>query len=197
MPADETNAAQAFLPEIDAIAADLRSFDPGALAALRRAPERSPAFWRMRVRHNLGDAEAWRMIVRLMALLTETGRAEGKASPHDPQKQFGEALCDGGEASWGVGEKDPKPMLSELRFARLLHARGDAQAALLERAVRMLAHRKDPRQGVDCKILADLLTARDQGRVRRRLADAYYRRLDRSARAAAAAENSITDGDTQ
>lgn len=179
---NEAPAPTAYWPEVDTIAQTLRSLDPGPLATLRRDPTRSPAFWRLRSKLDLRDPDAWPRIVRMMALLTETGRPDGKASPHNGTKPLGEALCDGGASSWGVGVSAPRPMLSEARFARLLHARGDTLAVLLERVIRMLARRKDARQGVDCKALADLLLAIDRNRVRRNLADAYYRRLDRAAR---------------
>lgn len=175
---------------VKAIGQALAALEPGPLADLRRetgdpdAP-RPAAFWRLAVRHPLiGRNEAtWLRIIRIMAVLTDKGAPEGKASPHQDKRGLGAALCDGGDTQWGFGELDPRPMLSELRLARLLAARDDMRADLMERAVRALAAKKPPGSGgVDCSDLAKFLLFSDDPEPGRRLARSYYARLDRTKR---------------
>lgn len=176
-----------------AIGNALAKLEPGALAQLRReagdplAP-RPPYFWRLLSRHpELGRNEVmWARIIRIMAILTDKGDPQDKRSAHraksigNNQLGFGASLCDGGDPAWGTGALEPRAMLSELRFARLLAATGSMRADLLERAARALAAKK-PAAGVgfDCADLAKFLLFEDIPKHGQRLARDYYARLDR------------------
>lgn len=189
----------------------LAGLDPGALADLRRLSldgdrAGAPYFWRLADRHSFAtDArlEIWARIVQIMAILTDKGAPEGKRSPHEPPtsqdgwRGLGTALCDGGDPAWGRGETEPRPMLSELRFARLLAARGALRAELLERAIRALAVEKPPGAGVDCTDLAWFLLDPDNPSHTRKLARDYYARLDRAGRADNATTDDTALGDTE
>lgn len=181
---------------IAAIGCTLADLDLGALANLRRmslegdAPG-APYFWRLVARHDFGKDErlrTWARIVQIMAILTDKGLPDGKTSPQAPATKdngwrgFGHALCDGADPGWGVGETDPRPMLSELRFARLLAARGSMRAELMERAARALATNKPPGAQVNCTDLAWFLLDPDNPKHARKLAGDYYARLDRAGR---------------
>lgn len=182
--------------KIFAIGQTLTDLDPGALADLRRmslegdAPG-APYFWRLAARHGFGAGDrlqTWAHIVQIMAILTDKGSAEGKKSCHTPTSEnngwrgLGHALCDGGDTAWGKGETDPRPMLSELRFARLLAARGPMRAELMERAARALAAKKPPGAQVNCTDLARFLLYPDKPEYARKLARDYYAQLDRAGR---------------
>ncbi len=195
---------------IFAIGQALAGLDPGALADLRRmsfdGDEAGAAyFWRLAARHKFGDGKplaAWARIVQMMAMLTEKGQADGKRSPHEPPSKengwrgLGHALCDGGDPTWGVGESDPRPMLSEYRFARLLAARRDVRAELLERAIRTLSLKKPPGVGVNCTDLAWLVLDPDNSAHSRKLARDYYARLDRAQRGDAATDTETDASET-
>jgi CRISPR system Cascade subunit CasB len=182
-----------------AIGNALAKLDPGALAQLRREPgdplaPRPPYFWRLRSRHPeiSGNEEAWLRIIRMMAILTDKGDAKDKRSPHRAKSiknnhlGFGASLCDGGDPAWGVGELEPKAMLSELRFARLLAATGTMRADLLERAARALAAKKSASgNGFDCADIAKFLLDENDPKHGQRLARDYYARLDRAHKDAA------------
>jgi CRISPR system Cascade subunit CasB len=176
-----------------AIVNTLAKLEPGALAQLRReagdplAP-RPPYFWRLLSRHpEIGrNEEMWLRIVRIMAILTDKGDPKEKRSPHRARSfknkylGFGASLCDGGGPAWGVGELEPKAMLSELRFARLLAATGNIRADLLERAARALAAKKSAGSNrFDCADVAKFLLFEDDPKHGQRLARDYYVRLDR------------------
>lgn len=172
----------------------LACLEPGELASLRRMSldgedSGAPYFWRLASRHHFGGPErtaVWARIVQIMAILTAKGSPDDKGSPHTPRTKasgyrgLGHALCDGGDPSWGQGETDPRPMLSELRFARLLAARGPMRTDLMERAARALAARKPDDAGVDCADLARLLLFDGNPEPARKLARDYYDRLDRA-----------------
>lgn len=189
----------------------LASLDPGALADLRRLSldgdhAGAPYFWRLASRHDFGtDARlaTWARIVQIMAILTDKGVADGKRSPHDPPTKengwrgLGHALCDGGDPAWGRGETEPRPMLSELRFARLLAARDTVRADLMERAARALATKKPPGAGVNCSDLAHVLLYPDTPCHARKLARDYYARLDRTRRAEDAPNDAPATGDNR
>jgi CRISPR system Cascade subunit CasB len=175
------------------IGRSLSGLEPGALAELRReagggnAP-RPAYFWRLAARHDVirFDEAGWLRIIRIMAIITDKGEPKGKLSPHAPKsaannwRGLGAALCDGGDRAWGAGQLDPRPMLSELRFARLLAATGDMRSDLMERAARALAAKKAPGGGgVDCTELARFLLRPDDPEHGRSLARSYYARLDR------------------
>jgi len=172
----------------------LAGLDPGALAELRRMSldgdrPGAPYFWRLASRHDFGTGSRlaiWARIVQIMAVLTDKGSPETKRSPHEaPKKEnvwrgLGAALCDGGDPTWGRGETDPRPMLSELRFARLVAARGAIRAELMERTARALAVNKPPGAAVNCTDLAYFLLDPDNPSHGRKLARDYYARLDRA-----------------
>jgi CRISPR system Cascade subunit CasB len=154
----------------------------------------APYFYRLAAKHDLvGRPERekrWARIVQLMAILTEKGRDEDKRSPHTPAttdnhwRRLGTALCDGGDASWPPTGETPRPMLSEDRLARLLAAKGEMRASLLERAVRMLAARKPAGAGVNCTDIARFLLQPDEQGPVSDIARAYYRRFDAALRRA-------------
>ena len=170
----------------------VQNLSPGSLADLRRMTQKAgaPAFWRLVARHpdTIGlpkDEESWIEIVRILAILTPKGDPASRSSLHNPKRRLGEVFCDGGDPDW-IG---PRPLVSELRLARLMSARGPQRADLLRHAARMIAHsRRDV--GVDVADIALVLLQPTDGR---RLAEPYYRRLDR---AEAAARNS-EEGDTE
>ncbi|CFX29890.1 conserved protein of unknown function [Candidatus Filomicrobium marinum] len=177
----------------------LADLDPGALADMRRMSldgnaHGAPYFWRLASRHGFGTGDrlaTWARIVQIMAILTDKGQPEGKRSPHAPATKdngwrgLGQALCDGADLNW-PGElppgSKPRPMLSELRFARLLAARGPMRAELMERAARALAAKKPPGAQVNCTDLAYFLLDPDNPAHARKLARDYYARLDRAGR---------------
>jgi len=189
----------------------LAGLDPGALADLRRLSldgddAGAPYFWRLAARHDFGVHErqkTWARIVQMMAILTDKGAPDGKSSPHEPPTEvngwrgLGTALCDGGDPMWGRGETEPRPMLSELRFARLLAARGAMRAELLERAARALAVTKPPGAAVNCADLANFLLFADDPAHGRKLARDYYTRLDRTRRADDPTTDATTTGDIE
>jgi CRISPR system Cascade subunit CasB len=193
MPSEELNPVAEVADTMVQIGQSLADLDADALAELRRGPGRGsrpqPAyFWRLAARHAIirSDEDAWLRIIRIMAILTDTGNVVGKLSPHAGKsaanhwRGFGTALCDGGDRQWGVTYFDRHPMLSELRLARLLVATGDMRADLMERAARALAAKKPPGSGgVDCADLADFLLRLDDPEPGRRLARSYYARLER------------------
>jgi len=186
--ADKTTSDKIF-----AIGQTLADLDPGALADLRRISldgdgPGAPYFWRLAARHRFRDSElkTWARIVQIMAILTDKGQAERKRSRHAPNTQdngwrgLGHALCDGADPAWGKGESNRGPMLSELRFARLLAARGSMRAELMERAARALAAKKSPGAQINCTDLAWFLLDPDNPKHARKLARDYYARLDRA-----------------
>lgn len=190
----------------------LAGLDPGALADLRRMSldgddAGAPYFWRLAARHDFGTSalpKTWARIVHVMAILTDKGSSDGKRSPHDPptrdngKRGLGAALCDGGDPAWGRGETDPRPKLSELRFARLVAARGAMRAELMQRAARALAAKKPPGVGFNCTDLAWFLLDPDNPAHARKLAKDYYARLDRRGRSDDATDKDNTaPGDTE
>jgi CRISPR system Cascade subunit CasB len=190
MPPDQDPERPNLNDTIYAIGRTLAELDPGPLAELRRMSLEgdaagAPYFWRLAARHDFGSGErllTWARIVQLMAILTDKGTAEGKRSPHDTARGFGSALCDGGDPGWGIGTTKPRPMLSELRFARLLAAKGPMRLDLMDRAVRALGASKPPGAGVNCNDLAWFLLDPDNPAHARKLARNYYARLDPASR---------------
>lgn len=178
-----------------AAAARLRSLDPGALAELRRMrpPAGAPVYWRLAAQHpdTIGramDEETWKTwmdIVRILAILTPKGDPATRPSLHSPKRRLGEVLCDGGDSDW----TGPRPLVSQLRLARLMSARGPQRAELLRHAARMIVHsRRDV--GIDVADIALVLLRPDDGR---RLAEPYYRRLDRAEAAARKSEEGANE----
>lgn len=168
----------------------LRLLDPGPLADLRRMePETAaPAFWRLAARYpdsigaRTGD---WVEIIRILAILTPKGDPDGRPALHDASRPLGAALCDGGDPGWS----GDRPALSERRLAQLLAARGTARAVALTRAARALARSRPPQAGLDVRGIAwAVLNPTGTARI----AEQYYRRLDRSTAAAEAAEKDIS-----
>lgn len=187
----------------------LSKLDPGALADLRRMSldgdsPGAPYFWRLAKRHDFPSGpklHTWARIVQIMAILTDKGSSEGKRSPHSAASEdtgwrgLGHALCDGADPAWGNGESDPRPMLSEQRFARLLAARGAMCAELMERAARALAANKPLGAAVNCVDLAWFLLDPDNPNHARNLARDYYACLDRTGRQDTQSIQVTTTGD--
>lgn len=168
------------------VAAFIQHLEPGPLAELRRlAPERAtPAFWRLAARHadSVGHPhrqDTWMSIVRIIATLMPKGDPNIRPRLHDAQRHLGEVLCDGGDPAWPWGNTDARPVYSEARFSRFLHARGRQREILMERAARTIARSRQPESGVN---LVDVAYALFRPTDQRRLAEAYYRRLDRAER---------------
>jgi CRISPR system Cascade subunit CasB len=175
------------------VAHALRLLDPGPLAELRRmeAGIAAPSFWRLAARYpdSIGAHPAeWVEIIRILAILTPKGAAEGRPALHDASRALGVVLCDGGDPSWS----GDRPALSERRLAQLLAARGPARVVALTRAARALAHSRPPQAGLDVRGIAWAIL-HPAGTAR--IAEHYYRRLDRSQAAirAEAAEKEVSE----
>lgn len=153
------------------VAKILSKAQPGELAELRRMKTEARLFWRLSALHDriARQPKKWAAIVRMLALLTPTGASETKQSVHDDKRSLGAVLCDGGET--GPVER---PLLSEIRLARLLAARGGARLDALERAVRMLARNQVKLNAAE---LAWAVIAPPE-HVTTLIAKAYYKRLD-------------------
>lgn len=85
------------------LARSIALLQPGDLAKLRRTPPGaggSGPFWRLFYHHALqeypGRSEAWEGVMQAIAILTPTGRPEGKHSAHNPTVSFGAALVEAG-----------------------------------------------------------------------------------------------------
>ena len=177
MPQHEETPAQAVL----AAASMMQHLDPGPLAELRRMEKgrRAPAFWKLLARHprTIGrpeKEEVWMNIIRVVAILTPKGDPVSRLPLHNSRRPLGAVLCDGGDQGW-IG---PRPVFSERRLTQLMAARGPQRTVLLERAARTLARSMSSSSGVNVPDIAYTLLTPDDGR---RLAEPYYRRLDRAA----------------
>ena len=171
---------------IESISAKLLSLDPGPLAELRRMEPDGPGtpiFWRMVAQHNLRDGEldAWKQIIRMMALLTPCGHRGADVRLHDRRQHLGAALCDGGTPVWPTPGSEPKPVYSEARLARLLATPAAQRGEALERMARMLARSRSPENGVNCIEVARLLLRQDEAYPLQDVAKHHYARLDRAA----------------
>ena len=164
----------------------LQHLDPGSLAELRRMGKgaSSPVFWRLVSRHpqTIGrrdQEEIWRCIIQILAILTPKGDPESRPELHNNSRRFGAVLCDGGDPDWPDLKtgSDPKPVFSEYRLMKLVMARGPQRAVLLTRAARAIATSMKPGSGVN---VTDVLTVLLDPNDERRLAEPYYRRLDRA-----------------
>ena len=160
-----------------AVAHVLRILQPGPLADLRRmdieAP--SPAFWRLAAQHTdtVGRKPLeWAEIIRILAILTPQGAAENRPPLHDAARPLGAVLCDGGDPGWS----GDRPVLSEARLAQFLAARGPARIDALTRIARMLAHSRPVASGLDVRGIAWAVL---DPKASARIAEPYYRRLDR------------------
>ena len=161
----------------------LQHLDPGQMAELRRirtASTGAPGFWRLAARHpeTIGNQqETWMAIIRILAILTPKGDAAKRPPLHNATRPLGEVLCDGGDPGWP--HSNPlRPVLSERRLAQLMAARGHQREVLLERAARAINRTLQSASGVNVVDIAWTLLDRDSGRIGRRLAKPYYRRLD-------------------
>ena len=154
-------------------AARLGRMSSGALAGLRRMPERdgAPGFWRL----GLPDQAEWVVIARILAILTDRGKPEMRTVLHDGSRPLGQALCDGGRAEW-TGRNHP--LISEKRLAQLLLARGTLRNALMIRAATALARAHGPGLGLDVTDIARAIL--DPGNTAL-IARPYYKRFDRVA----------------
>ncbi|TWB64420.1 hypothetical protein [Nitrospirillum viridazoti] len=169
------------------ISRTLQRLAPGPLAELRRMEPGgagTPAFWHLAAKLELpqGDIDAWQQTIRIMAILSEKGAPETRKPLHDERRPLGAALCDGGDRDWQPSPaSEPRPCLSEARFARFLALPAAARGEALERISRALARKAG--HGLNCADIADLLLRPDDPRPPQRLARAYYDRLDRARRA--------------
>ncbi len=168
-----------------AAAAWLQRMSADELAQLRRMPVATggPAFESLAARHpdTIGRRdreEEWNAIVRTLAILTPKGNPAERPPLHDPQRRLGTVFCDGGDSDWLEREQhSARPFLSETRLLQLLVARGQVRAGHLHRAARRLSACMPRGSGVDVTdIVAILLTPQDG----RRIAQPYYRCLDRA-----------------
>ena len=168
----------------------LRLLDPGSLAELRRMEPgiAAPAFWRLAARYpgSIGARTGeWVEIIRILAILTPKGDPEGRPALHDANRALGAVLCDGGDPGWS----GDRAALSERRLAQLLAARGPARMVALTRAARALARSRPPQAGLDVRGIAwAILNPTGTARI----AEQYYRRLDRSTAATQAAEKDVS-----
>ena len=174
-----------------AAAERLQHLNPGPLAELRRMTSAAgaPIFWRLAAQHpdTIGrdrDEKTWMDIVCILAILTPKGDPASRSPLHKPRRRLGEVLCDGGDPDWA----GPRPLVSELRLARLMSARGPQRADLLRHAARMITHSRRE-IGINVADLALVLLQPTDGR---RLAEPYYRRLDRAEAAARTSEEGAT-----
>lgn len=158
-----------------AIAAALAVAGPGEKAETRRmGPEGAPVFWRQVARLGIRPHEegAWLRFTRMIALMTPATRRE---SIHETGRKLGAVLADGGDMHRVIRLPDKKPVVSEVRLARLARlaaARGPTRLDALERAIRMIVRN---RPQLDVTDLAQEVLARRPSRL---VAD-YYRRTDR------------------
>lgn len=156
----------------------LRALQPGPLADLRRMESEagSPAFWRLAAQHpdTIGlKLLEWAEIIRILAILTPKGAPEDRPPLHDPTRRLGAVLCDGGDPAWS----GDRPVLSEIRLAQLLASRGPARIVALTRTARMLARSRPAAAGLDVRGIAwAVLDPKGSARI----AESYYRRLDRA-----------------
>ena len=154
-----------------------RNFSPGERAELRRMDRDNPdaaVFWRLLAPYDLlGNPvleSKWALILHGIALMTPTVSGEsGGRSAHNPTP-VGRALFLGGDT------QRTKGFYSEMRFNRLLTARGPMLRILLERMFRMMASAD---VSFNWREMAQfILNEDDEERAkaaRRRMARDYYR----------------------
>ena len=164
----------------------LEKLEPGPLAELRRMniSVGAAGFWRLAAQHPdaiNNSLEDWMSIVRILAILTPKGDPAKRKPLHDARRRLGEVLCDGGDPNW-PDSNPPRPVLSEQRLARLMAARGKQRGVLLHRAVSAISRTRQQDSGVNVTDIAWTLLDSDIGRTGRRIAESYYRRLDRAER---------------
>jgi hypothetical protein len=122
----------------------------------------------------------WVAIARILAILSPKGDPAARLSVRRTIR-LGEALCDGGDAGW----TGPRPVVSEMRLAQLLATRGVRRTEAVERAARTLAQTLAPDTQIDAVDLAAAVLLPDRASTTRRVAESYYRRLDRATAALA------------
>ena len=165
----------------------LEKLEPGPLAELRRMDISAGAagFWRLAAQHpatiNDKSLEDWMAIVHILALLTPKGDPADRKPLHDAKRRLGEVLCDGGDPNW-PNSNSPRPVLSEQRLARLMATRGRQRGVLLRRAVSAVSRTRQSDSGINVVDIAWTLLDSDIRRTGRRIAEPYYRRLDRAER---------------
>jgi len=170
--------------KIGAVSQRLLGLDSGPLAELRRMEPGcpgTPIFWRLAAEHGFGEGETtqrWMQIVRILAILTPRSHLNPAVRLHDRFRHLGRVLCDGGNQAWPSDPKNPRPALSETRFARLLSTPAARRGEALERIARMLARTRTPEVGINCTEIACLLLQADDSQPLQDLARDYYRRLD-------------------
>jgi CRISPR system Cascade subunit CasB len=188
LPYDETIAT---------VSQRLLELDPGPLAELRRMEPNSagtPIFWRLAAELGFREDQTtqWMQILRILAILTPKGRRLSPAVRlHDRSRQLGRVLCDGGNPAWPSDPKDPRPALSEARFARLLVMPAAHRGEALERIARMLARSRTPERGINCTEIARLLLQPNDQLPIQKIARDYYAQLDHADR------NSTKEGTTK
>ena len=180
MPKPDTHTVE---KAVLATATMLQHLEPGRLSELRRmqtASTGAPGFWRLAARHpeTIGrQQETWMAIIRILAILTPKGDAAKRQPLHNAKRRLGEVLCDGGDPGW-PHSNSLRPVLSERRLAQLMAAREHQREVLLERAARAINRTVQSASGVNVVDIAWTLLDHDSGRIGRRLAEPYYRRLD-------------------
>jgi CRISPR system Cascade subunit CasB len=161
----------------------LLGLDPGPLAELRRMePDGvgTPIFWRLAAElgFRADQTKEWMQVVRILALLTPKSRSSSPARLHDSFQKLGRMFCDGGDQTWPLDPKNPRPVLSESRFARLLATPAAQRGEAIERIARMLARTRASEVGINCADIARLLLQADDSLPLQNLARDYYHRLD-------------------
>lgn len=164
----------------------LQGLEPGPLADLRRMDDGIGAagFWHLAAQHpdTIGrEQQPWMGIVHIMAILTPKGEPSSRWDLHDPKRRLGAVLCDGGDPTWPASAS-PRPRVSERRLGQLIAARGKQRQVLLIRVARALARTRQPNSGVNVVDIAWTLLDPNSKNSAQRLAEPYYRRLDRAER---------------
>ncbi|MCY4487373.1 MAG: hypothetical protein OXF11_09695 [Deltaproteobacteria bacterium] len=164
----------------------LQRLEPGPLADLRRMDGGigAPGFWRLAAQHpgTIGrEQQAWMGIIRIMAILTPKGEPSSRWDLHDPKRRLGAVLCDGGDPTW-PGTASPRPRVSERRLGQLITSRDKQREVSLTRLARSITSTRQPNSGVNVVDIAWTLLYPDSKYSAQRLAEPYYRRLDRAER---------------
>ena len=172
---------------INNLSQTMNQLGTGALADLRRMAADGPGttdFWHLANCSGFlesSNTDSWMRIVKIMAILTPKGEPTERDPLHDKSQPLGKVLCDGGRHDWSA--VSDTPFLSETRLARLLAQRPEQRAEALERLARALVTKRNPKIGINCVDIADLLLSSDRESSHlRKLARTYYQRLDSAKR---------------
>lgn len=172
---------------LDRLSHEMSQLGTGPLAGLRRMAVDGPGtvdFWCLAKICGFLEhprTTSWMQIVKIMAILTPKGEPAGRSPLHDKSRSLGKVLCDGGHRDWSAA--GDTPFLSKTRLARLLAQRPEQRAEALERLSRALATGRDPKIGINCVDIADLLLSSDRKSSHlRKIARTYYQRLDSAKR---------------